>query len=90
MGAKGEDGAADQRLGSGLDHAHGAVAVFHGEGELALLQRAAHPLALGCGNESVEDEPFRAAADTAIEHADLGIGRPAFIQRCLAQVYGPA
>ena len=57
-----EDRPAADRFGTLLRDTDGAIAVFDRKGEVALLERSPHALALGRGHPTVEDEALGAAA----------------------------
>ena len=65
MGMEAEYPAADSLRRAVFDDADGGIAVFDGSGELASLERAAHPLPLAVRYFAAEDEALTASADRA-------------------------
>ncbi len=75
MGMQAEDGLAEPVGGARLHHADGAVAVLHGEGEIACLERGAHAAVFAFGHAALADEPLGSATDAAPERADEAAAR---------------
>ncbi len=70
-----ERAAADEIGRTGLDSGDHRIAIFDRIRELALLQRAAHTLALAGRDKAVEHEALGAPADPADERARLNLPR---------------